>query len=1085
MKHILRKFLPLALALALLCALAPAALAEIEVTGITLTTAPAPSTIKVGETGTLFIIVELTGADDDEASPEVTADDVTATKKDGDVDIITFSGDGPQLTTETETSKTYSYEFVGVAEGETRITAQCGEKTSEPFTVTVEPDITVTGLTLDQETLTIPEVGATATLTATVTFTTDPEDTVKTPTLVWTIADEDVIEEKSTTSRVLTDPDRKQIQFSITVAALKSGSTKIGARCGGKTAECAVSSAPVAVTGVTLDKTSLSLVVDDTATLTAAVVPEDATDGTVRWAVSDETVVELTRNGLNATLKARAPGEATVTVTSADGARKAECAVKVVARVRVTDVTLNRATLSLSAGTTATLAATVVPGDATNRTVKWTLDDPEIAALSTETTQSGGSLTFTARKSGIVTVTATTEDGSKTARCEITITPPKIDSYSLGSNGRLDFSDSGLISTLRSYCRNITGSSLDYLTNITVSTAEGTLYEGYVSEADHGEGVSTSMKYYDSSIGVNQLSKVVFVPRPGYTGDAVITFTAYSSGGGAFTGNIVVEIPDNPLSYTSEDGLPVRFKAEDFTNYSRTRGYSTIKYVRFELPPSSYGTLYYNYIDSDINEGPVSYSTAYYRAGSPSLDKVWFVPNPSYSGNVTIRFEACDTSGATFSGSLLVQVVNVTGSSSPGASVSYSVRPGETVYFSTNDFNDLSYDLTDYPLNYLYFTSLPATSRGTLYCSGYGSVRTGQSIYRSGSSRRLVSDLYFTARDSYTGTVSLPFTAYATNGRSFRGTVTITVTSSATSSPTGQDTFYGTDSIITYSSGGEAVTFRNYDFYYQAARHLSNPLSTVRFYAPDAAQGRLCLYYVSPTNYSVLDYSMDYSVSTLSQISFLPRAGFSGAAYVRFLATDQSGKSYTGLLAVNVTPPSYSSYFDDLGGYSWAAPAADFLARYGIVTGTDYRAFSPAGLTKRGDFILMLQRCFEFQNVGEIGVFTDVSPWSYYGPAIAGAYVAGFATGDGDGSFRPEAPLTRQEAAVLLYRCMARSGSMPSVTMADIAGFADQAQIADYAQTAMATLVRLGVLTGSGGYLNPTQYLTRAEMALIFHRALS
>ena len=82
-------------------------------------------------------------------------------------------------------------------------------------------------------------------------------------------------------------------------------------------------------------------------------------------------------------------------------------------------------------------------------------------------------------------------------------------------------------------------------------------------------------------------------------------------------------------------------------------------------------------------------------------------------------------------------------------------------------------------------------------------------------------------------------------------------------------------------------------------------------------------------------------------------------------------------------------------------------------------------------------------------------------------------------------PVVYSVSNLLLYRCMARSGSMPSVTMADIAGFADYAQIADYAQTAMATLVRLGVLTGSGGYLNPAQDLTRAEMALIFHRALS
>ena len=860
----------------------------------------------------------------------------------------------------------------------------------------------------------------------------------------------------------------------------------------------------VHVTRVTLSPTTLKLVsegkINNTATLTATIEPSDATNKNVTWGiypdpagagcVTEDETVERDETGLTYAVQGIGVGAATIVVTTEDGGKTATCAVTVSAPVGVEGVTLSRASLSMDAGTTASLTATVKPGEATDKSVKWAVEQADkenpTIVLDKETTQSGSSVTVTARKTGSATVIATTGDGTQTARCEITITTPRITISMDDDEDRLSFYDSGLLSTLRSYCRNITGSSLSYLTSISISTAQGTLYEGYVSEADHGEGVSSSMRYYDSGTGANQLSKVIFVPRTGFTGSATITFTAYAVSGAVFTGSIVISIPDDPLSYTAENGLPVCFKAADFTNYSLTRGYSTVRYVRFyDLPYSSEGALYYNYIDSDINEGRVSSSTAYYRTGSPSLDKVWFVPNPNYSGNVTIPFEACDTAGATFTGSLVIQVVNVAGDSGAVSTISYSVRPGETLWFSTNDFNDLSYDLTDYPLNYLRFTSLPASSRGTLYCSGYGSLSTDQYLYRSGSNRRLLFDVYFTARSNYTGTVSIPFTAYATNGRSFRGTVSITVSSSAGSTGPVNQTIYDTGSMITYSSGGEAVAFRVQDFYNEASRHLSNPLSTVEFYTPDAAQGRLCLNYVSPTSYSVLDSSVKYSYALTSQISFLPRAGFSGAAYIRYIATDVSGKGYTGTLAVNVTPPASSGYFNDLGGYSWAVPATDFLARYGIVNGVDYRAFSPSGLTKRGDFILMLQRCFDFQSVADVPVFSDVPVWSYYGPAIVGAYVAGLVTGDGDGSFRPDAALTRQEAAVLLYRCLRRSGSLPAVTAADLEGFADRWQIADYAQTAVATLARLGVLTGSGGYLNPTQDLTRAEMALMFYRALT
>ena len=983
-----------------------------------------------------------------------------------------------------------------------------------------EESVAVTGLTLssdalsDDGSLSIVE-GYTVVLTVTV-----APATATNKNVTWTISveDQDYIQFVGEDDALCGEITGERV----TVRGLKATATDYKAKItvtaeGGErdeegnniaTAECAVTvTPPVGVTGITLSATTLNLVsardINRTATLIATITPANATNRNVTWTITPKTAedagcvaraldleadFEDNDDHLIAAFRGVSPGTATITATTADG-KFAECVVTVTAPVAVTDVTMNRSELSMSAGTTATLTATVRPGDATNKNVKWVVaEGGQFVSLSAEETLSGNSVTITARQSGTATITAYSEEiPNLTAKCEITITAPRIEGYSLGSNDRLEFSGSGLLSTLRSYCRNITGSSLSYLTNISVSTTAGTLYEGYVSEADHGEGVSTSVKYYDSSTGVNQLSKMVFVPRSGFTGNATISFTAYPVSGDPFTGSIVINIPDNPLTYTAENGLPVCFKASDFTNYSLTRGYSTIKYVRFyELPSSIYGALYLNYIDSDINEGRVSSSTAYYRTGSPSLDKVWFVPNPTYSGSITIPFEACDTSGVTFNGSLIVQIVNVEGSSGVASNVSYSVRPGETVWFNTNDFNDLCYDRTDYPLNYLYFSSLPTSSRGTLYCSGYGSVSTSQYIYRSGSNRRLLFDVYFTARNNYSGTLSIPFTAYATNGRSFRGTVTITVSSSAGSTGSvEQNTIYDTGSMITYSSGGEAVAFRSQDFYNEAARYLSNPLSTVEFYTPDAAQGRLCLNYSSPTSYSILDSSVAYPYATTSLISFLPRAGFSGAAYIRFVATDVSGKGYTGTLAVNVTPPAYSSYFNDLNGYSWAVPATDFLARYGIVNGVDYRTFSPTGLTKRGDFILMLQRCFVFQSVGDVPVFADVPAWSYYGPAIAGAYVAGLVTGDGDGTFRPEAALTRQEAAVLLYRCMRRSGSLPGVTAADLEGFADRAQIAPYAQTAVATLTRLGVLTGSGGYLNPAQNLTRAEMALMFYRALT
>lgn len=112
------------------------------------------------------------------------------------------------------------------------------------------------------------------------------------------------------------------------VRALKPGTSTVTATTvdGGYTANCevTVSAATVAVTGVTLNKASLSLTVGDSETLTATVAPSDATNKNVTWSVTGDAV---TVN--NGTVTAAKAGEATVTVTTVDGGFTANCAVTV------------------------------------------------------------------------------------------------------------------------------------------------------------------------------------------------------------------------------------------------------------------------------------------------------------------------------------------------------------------------------------------------------------------------------------------------------------------------------------------------------------------------------------------------------------------------------------------------------------------------------------------------------------------------------------------------------------------------------------------------------------------------------------
>ncbi len=175
--------------------------------------------------------------------------------------------------------------------------------------------------------------------------------------------------------------------------------------------------ADIAVTGVTLDKPTLSLAVGETAELVATVAPSDATNKNVKWESSTPAVATVSNTGK---VTAVAEGTATVTVTTLDGDFKAKCEVTVTGSgpvgPTVTGVTLDKPTLELVAGETATLVATVAPDDAADKSVTWSTSAPAVATVA------DGVVTAVAQ--GTATITVTTVVGEFTATCAVTVTEP-------------------------------------------------------------------------------------------------------------------------------------------------------------------------------------------------------------------------------------------------------------------------------------------------------------------------------------------------------------------------------------------------------------------------------------------------------------------------------------------------------------------------------------------------------------------------------------------------------------------------------------------------------------------------------------
>ena len=162
----------------------------------------------------------------------------------------------------------------------------------------------------------------------------------------------------------------------------------------------------ISVTGITLDKTTAELTEGETTTLVATVTPDNATDKTVTWTTSDETVATV-KDGIVTTLKA---GE--VTITAKVGDKTATCTIAVKAKViAVTGITLDKTTAELTEGETITLVATVTPDNAADKTVTWTTSDASVATVT------NGEVS--AVKAGTATITA--KAGDKSATCTITV----------------------------------------------------------------------------------------------------------------------------------------------------------------------------------------------------------------------------------------------------------------------------------------------------------------------------------------------------------------------------------------------------------------------------------------------------------------------------------------------------------------------------------------------------------------------------------------------------------------------------------------------------------------------------------------
>lgn len=300
---------------------------------------------------------------------------------------------------------TYSRPYVtGKAVGRTSLSVSYvtyANKYADADIIVTDSSVAVTGVSLNKTSTTI-SVGRTETLRATI----SPSDATNTG-IIWSSADESI----ATVSNGV-------------VTGVGAGTTTITATTsdGGYTATCSVTVRQISVTGITLDKHSVTVGQNDVVTLTATISPENASNTNINIAISGASthVFGTVHNGnvwtINWIADANA-GQAQITVTTSDGSYSDSCTMSIISVTPVTGVSLNKSSLALDVNTTSQLTATVSPSNATNKSVSWTSSDESVATVSS-------SGLVTAVGNGTATITVTTSSGGYTATCKVTVTTP-------------------------------------------------------------------------------------------------------------------------------------------------------------------------------------------------------------------------------------------------------------------------------------------------------------------------------------------------------------------------------------------------------------------------------------------------------------------------------------------------------------------------------------------------------------------------------------------------------------------------------------------------------------------------------------
>ena len=419
--------------------------------------------------------------------------------------------------------------------------------------------------------------------------------------------------------------------------------------------------------------------------------------------------------------------------------------------------------------------------------------------------------------------------------------------------------------------------------------------------------------YFDPSTSSQYaLKDVAFRPSGDATGTYTIGFSAYDTRGKEYAGVLSITVGqyagDMDILYTTSRDTALKLSAaafEDFWLDAYNRG--SLTWVRFtQLPAAAEGSLYVDYTSADRPGTRVRAGDTFYKdpgRNQYGIGDVTFVAGARQSGYVVVPFEAYGENNAGrqiyLDGSMYILVSDGT-----AADITCRVSAGGTYAFNEADFlsvyqtatgskgSGFSIQLSGVPANGALYVGYTASGRGTKLTAANVA---GRPFYYSGARGDLIRDLTYVPGSSLADTVS--YLAYDSQGKLlYSGKIVFTVGELA----------------VNYTSAAAGVNFKASDF--EKLLGATGKLSTVSFTPPAAASGTL--YYGrsgTSAGTAITSDSVWYSVSTantgvnalsMDNVTFVPRAGFSGTVNIPFTAYDAGNSKVTGTVHITVSAPT-------------------------------------------------------------------------------------------------------------------------------------------------------------------------------------